>query len=581
MKKNKFKISLGIKIFFIVSSLLFFIIWVAFFSYSKIKEVSKELFNLSEYIIPVTNQISLVETHTLEQEKHYERLIKLYEMDETSKKHKDKEFKGFNERGVKVDKEIEKAIRIVKEAESKSAVPEDKEYFKNLEPFLVKIEKEHQDFHDHVLKVLTFLKKNRKADAYALEEKIKYEEDHLDKDINAIYLSLRNYTKKTGDIVDAHQKDILVLNLVLTASAVFLGLLTAFIFTRGLTRPVRILNSAMQGVKNGNYNTFPDVKTNDEIGMLAATFQTMMEQLALKDKIKSTFGKYVDPRVVENLINQKNITTGGEKKIMTVMFSHVNQVDTAIEKLSADEQVNVINKYFSIMSKAVDDSRGVIDKFIGTMIMAFWGTPFTSENNHPIHACKAHLKQKELVREGFKNFQKNNPNIEKDFFSLRCGISTGSLIVGNMGSNQSKSYTVIGETVNIASRLHGAAEQYGVPALINEMANSAVIDKIVTREIDTIRVIGLEEGLTVFDILFEKGVNSNENNTLLKLKKYYEEGLKYYRYKDWDNAVKLFKSCLKIKPSDKPSKIILNRITTFRKNPPKENWDGVWNLKKK
>ncbi len=578
MTDRSFGVSLGVKIFSIVISILLFIVGVAVIAYLKISDVKDEIVDLDKYIIPITNAVSLIDVHVLEQEVYMERLFRIAESKEKDQDHFDEQLNKFEEKGHRIDEEISKAIELILLAEKNAILQEDKRIFKKFEPQLVSIEKQHQEFHDHAINILNELQSGHLKQAHHLEAEIEAEETHFDEEINNIYHSLERYAERAGHKATAHQNSILRLNIILTLSAILLAFILAYIFTRGLIKPIDRLISAMRTAGKGDYSVRVEVNSRDEIRSLADSFEKMVEELALKEKIKTTFGKYVDPRIVENLIDQNSMQTGGEKKEMTVMFSQFDQFEQSLEKLDADTQINATNQYLSIMSKAIGDNFGVLDKYIDTIVMAFWGSPFTSESDHSILACKAALLQKSIKAQIGEILHQMNAPFDEQKLVLRCGISSGSLVVGNMGSEQSKSYTVLGDTVNIASRLKGAASQYQVPILISKDTLQLTLQAVVSREIDLIQVMGKEEPVTIFEPLY---LSENFNPKLEKLKQFYEEGLRLYRERQWDKSDDSFSECLKLIPDDGPSLVIKERIRNFQNNPPKTDWDGVWQLKKK
>jgi adenylate cyclase len=161
---------------------------------------------------------------------------------------------------------------------------------------------------------------------------------------------------------------------------------------------------------------------------------------------------------------------------------------------------------------------------------------------------------------------------------LHFGISTGDLVVGNMGSEQSKSYTVLGDTVNTASRLKGACKQYGAHIMVTESTQAMIREVIVTREIDLIQVMGKDEPLRVFELLGRQGELDQATS---ELRDHFEEGVLAYRSQAWDQALRGFESCLRLKPDDTPAALFIERVQTLRDNPPGDDWDGTWRLTKK
>jgi class 3 adenylate cyclase len=241
--------------------------------------------------------------------------------------------------------------------------------------------------------------------------------------------------------------------------------------------------------------------------------------------------------------------------------------------------VKVLNQYFSLMSEPIRECRGIIDKYIGDAIMAFWGPPFTDEKEHAGLACLAALEQYQKLAV-FRGMLPDIMGLRKDLprIRLRLGIATGDVTVGNIGSEYSKGYTVIGDTVNLASRLEQVNKQYGSQLLISEETWKMAKDVIDARELDCIRVAGKSEPVRIFELLGRRG-QLNENAR--QVKEYFEEGLRFYRDRNWERAQAGFEQCLKLNPEDHPPNVFISRLRHFREHPPSAGWDGVWTFEYK
>jgi adenylate cyclase len=241
--------------------------------------------------------------------------------------------------------------------------------------------------------------------------------------------------------------------------------------------------------------------------------------------------------------------------------------------------VTVLNRYLTVMSDPIRRNNGIIDKYIGDAVMGFWGPPFTDNTEHARLAAMAALEQ----LEGLAAFQGELPElmgIRRGLpqLEVRIGIATGEVVVGNIGSKHTRSYTVIGDTVNVASRLEGASKIYGTRVLINAATHHLAAAAIETREIDSVLVVGKSEPERLFELLGRRGEVGAKQ---LDLRDMFADGLAAYRAGAWDRAVTAFETCLGIAPDDRPSAVFLDRIARFRKNPPADNWSGVWVLETK
>jgi adenylate cyclase len=308
--------------------------------------------------------------------------------------------------------------------------------------------------------------------------------------------------------------------------------------------------------------------------------EKLATELRTTESIKDTFGTYVDPRIVEGIIQHPDsMKLSGEKRVVTVFFSDMEKFSSIGEQMTPAALVNLINQYLTLASEPIQRYNGVIDKYIGDAIMAYWSPPFTNEHEHAKLACFAALEQLSILDE-FRQILPDLTGLRRGLptINIRIGLATGEVIVGNVGSNTSRNYTVMGDTVNIASRLEGASKQYGTRLLISEQTQVMAREAIETRELDSIRVVGKTEPVRIFELLARKG---ELGQAAADLRASFEQGLNAYRSCDWDRAQAYFAACLEIDPADGPSKLFVARLYYLRDHPCAENWDGVWSLTEK
>lgn len=387
-------------------------------------------------------------------------------------------------------------------------------------------------------------------------------------------------TTESADRTEAMEHDALWLSWSVTLAACILGLSVAAIITRNLVRPVRELLSMTDSIRTGNLDIQIQIQTSDEIGLLADSFSHMVGEIKQKEQIKDMFGKYVDPRIVQNLLHdQRQLAQSGERQLMSIFFSDIEGFTRICEDLTPTGAVRLINQYFTLMSAPIRSRTGIIDKFIGDSIMAYWGPPFTLASEHALQACRAALEQQALV-EKFQEMlpevlgiRKNVPTIR-----VRMGIATGDVTVGSIGSEDARSYTVIGDNVNLASRLEGANKYYRTQILISEDTCKLAGDGIEAREIDAIRVVGKTDPVRVYELL---GLKGGISAACAQLRSHYERGLGLYRARQWDDARAAFEDGLRVRPDDGASHLFIERIDVLRSQTLPEQWDGVWKLTEK
>ena len=417
-----------------------------------------------------------------------------------------------------------------------------------------------------------------KATADSLE-RVDALRDDLNQKLDAVRADMLALVKTDAAKTVQKQRQAMVIAAVLTALAAALGLVFAALVSSGMTRPVRRLLEGARAVEAGHLDETLPVTSQDEIGHLTTAFNRMVEQLRHKERIRETFGKYVDPRVVEGLIDRPTLAVEGQRRVMTVLFCDVKGFTSASEGMTPQGLVKVMNRYFSVMSAPIRDHGGIIDKYIGDAIMAYWGPPFTEDADQARLASLAALEMLARVASLRSEF----PEILgvrslPISFDIRIGIATGEALVGSIGSELMMSYTVMGDTVNLASRLEGANKVYGSRVLVSEATVAGAADAIEAREIDRVVLLGQTEPQAVFEIMGRKGELTAAQTELLT---HFSEGLVAYRARRWDEALRAFAAALESVPNDGPSMTFIKRIDSLMKTPPGEDWDGSWRLEQK
>jgi adenylate cyclase len=270
---------------------------------------------------------------------------------------------------------------------------------------------------------------------------------------------------------------------------------------------------------------------------------------------------------------------GGEQQVMTVSFADMQGFTSLSERLNPSELVTVLNDYLTLMSRPIKDQHGIVDKYMGDAVMAFWGPPFTMDMSQASEACLAALEQREEVRAWVSQLVRSGRfSHEIESIDIRCGIATGELIVGSIGSEQSRTYTVLGDTANLAARLETANKALGTRLLISGATRELAGARIETREMEEIVVMGKSEAVKVYELLAESG-KLDEHTA--RLRDHFEMGLRRYYRRDWQGAMAAFDECLTLRPNDQSSQRLLMRCTALRQAPPPDSWTGAWTLLEK
>jgi len=404
--------------------------------------------------------------------------------------------------------------------------------------------------------------------------------DQLSEKIDAVRTEMLKVSYRAIATIRSEQTQAVLISVIVTLLAAIVGLIFANLVSGGIIRSVRQLLEGTRAVEAGQLDQSIEVTTGDEIGQLAAAFNRMVVQLRDNQRIRETFGKYIDPRVVEGLIDRPTLTAAeGQRRVMTVLFCDLKGFTSLSEGMTPQGLVKVMNRYLSIMSEPIRTNRGIIDKYIGDGIMAYWGPPFVDEADHARFACLAAMEMIERIA----TLRQEIPELlgvrgtPMEKCDLRIGVATGEALVGSIGSDVMMSYTVMGDVVNLASRLEGVNKTYGTRNLVSERTIAAAGAALEVREIDRVVVAGHTHSEIIFEILGRKGELTPQQ--FISRDKYLE-GLAAYREQRWDEALRALNESLGAIPDDGPSMALLKRVESLKANPPSRDWDGAWHIDK-
>lgn len=308
------------------------------------------------------------------------------------------------------------------------------------------------------------------------------------------------------------------------------------------------------------------------IYLILTTYRYLTEERGKKE-LRETFQKYVSPAIVEEILSDpKNIELGGKKVNLTIFFSDVRGFTTISERLDPQALSNLLNSYLTPMTEIIFKNQGTLDKYMGDAIMAFFGAPIAFEK-HAHFACRAALQSLEKLFELQKQMKAQGlPQID-----IGIGLNTGDVSAGNMGSQTVRSYTVMGDAVNLASRLEGINKEYGTRIIISEFTYKEVSQTFSCREVDWVRVKGKLKPVKIYELIKE-GPLEGPDAEFIKL---YQEAYAFYRQSQWGAAELGFTKCLNLNPEDALSNLFLERSQAYIQNPPPDGWDGVFEMKTK
>ena len=316
---------------------------------------------------------------------------------------------------------------------------------------------------------------------------------------------------------------------------------------------------------------------------LTLIFSSFVREQAQRRQIRSAFGQYLSPALVEQLAQSpERLVLGGEEREMTIMFSDVRGFTTISESYKKDPQglTRLMNRFLTPLTNAILARKGTIDKYMGDAIMAFWNAPI-DDGEHQINACEAAVDMLERIDELNKVREQEADDGGHVYIPLNVGIglNTGTCVVGNMGSDLRFDYSVLGDSVNLASRLEGQTKEYGFPIIVGSNTALAAKDRFAILELDFIMVKGKKEPEVIYAIAGREDVAQSER--FQRLRNLTIEMLACYRSRDWDGALEVIKRGRKSDEAQSLSNLhhlYEARIRNYQQNPPPEDWNGAYQL---
>jgi class 3 adenylate cyclase len=294
------------------------------------------------------------------------------------------------------------------------------------------------------------------------------------------------------------------------------------------------------------------------------------------DYLQKAFSTYLSGDVVQDILSDPSrLRLGGSKRRMTAVFTDIQDFSPLSEKLDPEDLVRLLNIYLSGLSDIILEQRGTIDKYVGDAIIAFFGAPLDIPD-HALQACTAAILMKRKEQELAHEFRESGLNIVP--LLTRIGINTGNMVVGNMGSQRKMNYTIMGNAVNIASRLEGLNKLYGTWVLVSEDTIEETRNNFLTRRLDRVRPVGIHTPIQIYELVEFTTSAPEEQRRTVEL---FHEALDLFEKRDWNGAEAAFQRTLDFSPEDSPSRVFLDRCKANRENPPSPDWDGVFDLKYK
>ncbi|QQO10933.1 adenylate/guanylate cyclase domain-containing protein [Breznakiella homolactica] len=287
-------------------------------------------------------------------------------------------------------------------------------------------------------------------------------------------------------------------NIFLTAAVLFAAILFIWFFSKTISSPVRVLAAAAGQIEQGNFEINLKAKTQDELGLLTDSFVNMSRGLAERERLKDTFGRFINKDIAEKAMKGE-LTLGGETKHVTIFFSDIRSFTAISEKLEPHEIVGFLNDYMTRMVRCVNDTNGVVDKFIGDAVMAVWGAPISAGS--PMADALNCVRSALMMRAALLEFNEGRGGEKKPIIKIGCGINTGDVVAGQIGSSERMEYTVIGDAVNLASRTEALNKPLGTDILITENTYNLIKDYLIVEEMPSVTVKGKEKPVRMFAVV--------------------------------------------------------------------------------
>lgn len=565
------RVRVGSKIFAVSAVLVAGTTAVALHSLDRIAQVNREIVTVATYHAPLARILSEVEIQARNQELAFHTLRGSSAARPGAGDPHAAALQEVTGRGRQVDAAMQQALSLTREGLERAQSESDRIKFAGLQPLFEAVASEHREFNAQLAGVV---RAGGKADAVTLAL-IEKEIGDLNRVLDDADRRLHAMTAESAATAAIHEEAARRFNIGAMLASGLAAVVLAFMLSRSLVGPLRRLVRATEQVKAGDRELEIVIRTRDEVEALAQAFQSMVVDLRTKERIREKLGKYIDPRIADQIIERTGAAGSiGERRVMTVMFTDLKGFTSISENLVPTTLVKLLNRYLELMSAPVSANSGVIDKYVGDAVMAFWGPPFCDAGGQAALACRAALAQLEALNRlkaelpEILGMRRGLPDL-----GVRAGIATGDVVVGNIGSAVAQGYTVVGDTVNLSSRLESMNKAYGTAILACGTTWEQARGEMEGREVDVIRVVGKEDPVRIFEVLGERGAVAAP---VLQMRDHFEAGLKDYRGRRFAEARAAFLRALESSPQDPCTRAFVRRLDDIQRTPPPPDWDGVW-----
>jgi adenylate cyclase len=364
-------------------------------------------------------------------------------------------------------------------------------------------------------------------------------------------------------------KQEMLISLLICLGVLLISIVLAILISRSISKPIRLLTRETGRIKNFHLDEKVEIRSR------ILEIQLMSDAIAVMKSGLQAFRRYVPAELVRQLISTgEEAHLGGHKRDLTVFFSDIRGFTTIAEGMTPEALMLHLSEYFDELTQILSEQHGTVDKYIGDGIMAFWGAP-VHDDNHALHACNAAL----ICQERLQDLNQKWVAAGESPLPTRIGISTGETVVGNVGSSERINYTVMGDNVNLASRLEGVNRLYGTQIIVSRATYEAVADKFWFRPLDIVAVKGRREGTIIYELMMRKGQEDSDRTTRLCTE--FTRGFEAYLARDWEGALEIFQNLSTEFPGDTPTDLYLTRCRHYKAHPPEADWQGIAYLESK
>ncbi|BDX05038.1 adenylate cyclase [Planctobacterium marinum] len=478
---NRIYIPLSAKIYGICLLMLSLLIVVATGNYLRMTIIKEEVQDVAEFISPINKQVTLIYAHVLEQEIAFERMLRLIQERPENTSAIEQQQGQILQLAEVIQTQIRETRVLSEQATGETQIKEDIIALARLSPELRMLAEDHLEFATLYESLVKAIKQQQLAKSRLLDERLERLETIFNNRIDRLLHELVTITETSVAKIQAQDKALLYFNLLLSIIATICGIVLAALISKRVVRPLKALISGTDALLAENYQHQIAISSHDEISELTHSFNQLMRDVDKKETLRASMQEYLDPRVIKLLTEYPQYLKGTRQQA-SVLFSDIAHFSKLSETLSPESLVAVINEYYNLAGNAILQIDGVVDKYIGDAIVAFWSAPFTEPSGIARLACRGALKQLDQLNHLRLNLpdlvgiRKGLPDI-----NIRIGIATGEIVVGNVGTRQSRSFTIIGESLNIAEQLEQMNKQLGTQILVTEATKVRAGDEFMFR----------------------------------------------------------------------------------------------------